>query len=180
MKKSIFIFSSLLPALLLFNACQTQVETVDMEAEKEAIIAVNEEEKNAYFDKEIIRLENVWMQEAGSKRIFSSEKSLSIINGWTEIKADYQNDFEADWWEDYEDVKADFSNYEINVYANSALVYHDILWTGKHLGEAFETEQKRILHLVKKEGSWKINFTAQLKVPVEPQDIEEENTEEGQ
>jgi hypothetical protein len=180
MKKSIFIFSSLLPALLLFNACQTQVETIDLESEKDAIIVVNEKERDAFFDKEMTRLEDVWVQEAGSKRILSSEKSLSIINGWSEIRANYQNDLEADRWEDYEDLWADFSNYEINVYTNSALVYHDILWTGKHLGEAFENESKRILHLVKKDGTWKISFIGQLKVPVKPQDIEEEITEEGQ
>ena len=178
MKKTIFIFSYLSLALLLFNACQTQVETVDIEAAKEVILAVNEEERDAYFDKDISRLEKIWLQEPGSKRIFTSENSLSIINGWSEIKANYQEDLEADYWESYEDVKADFSNYEINVFGNSALIYHDLTWTGKYLGEAFEYMSKRIVHLVNKDETWKISFIAQLKVPAEKQDIEEEKPSE--
>ena len=177
MKKSIFIFSYLLLALLLFNACQPPV---DIKSAKEAILAVNEEERDAFFDKDITRLENVWLQEPGSKRMFASEKSLSILNGWTEINANYQEDLESDVWESYEDVKADFSNYEINVFGNSALVYHDITWTGKYLGEEFENLQKRIVHLVNKDKTWKISFIAQLTVPAEKQDNEEKITEEGQ
>ena len=177
MKKTFIILSSLLLFTCLFNACQPQV---DIEAAKETIIAVNEEERDAFFAKDITRLSDVWVQEPGSKRYFTSEKSLTILNGWTEIKADYQEDFEADWWENYEDVKADFSNYEIYVFDNSALVYHDIKWTGKYLGEAFENMQKRIVHLVNKDETWKIGFIAQLNVPAEKPDIEEESTEEGQ
>ena len=177
MKQTNLIFSSLLLLILVFNACQP---TVDIEAAKEAIIAINEEERDAFFDRDITRLEEVWLQEPVSKRIFTSENSLHIINGWTDIKANYQEDLEGEWWEDYEDVKADFSNYEINVYGNSALAYHDIIWRGKHLGEAFETEQKRVMHLVKKDRTWKISFIAQLTVPVEKPDTDEETTEEDQ
>lgn len=177
MKSTFIIFGSLLLLSCLFNACQPQI---DVEAAKKSIIAVNEEERDAYFAKDIARLEKVWVQEPASKRYFSSERSLTILDGWAEIKADYQEDFEAEWWDDYEDVKADFSNYEIHVHGNSAIVYHDILWTGKHLGEPFESTQKRILFLVNLDGTWKMSFTAQLTVPEKTQDIEGEPAEEGQ
>jgi len=50
MKKTFIILSSLLLFTCLFNACQPQV---DIEAAKETIIAVNEEERDAFFAKDI-------------------------------------------------------------------------------------------------------------------------------
>jgi ketosteroid isomerase-like protein len=177
MKKTSITLSFLLLFMCLYNACQPQV---DIEAAKKAIIAINEEERDAFFAKDITRLADIWLQDSGSKRYFTSENSLTILDGWTEIKADYQEDFESDWWENYENVKADFSNYEIQVFNNSALVYHDITWSGKYLGEEFENLQKRVIYLLKKDETWKISFIAQLTVPVKEQDVEKETAEENQ
>jgi hypothetical protein len=176
MKRTFFILSSLLLFVCLFYSCQPQV---DIEAAKKAIIAVNEEERDAYFDKDISKLGDIWLQDSGSKRYFTSEKSLTVLNGWTEIEANYQENFEAGWLDDYEDVKADFLNYEITISGNSAMVYHDIHWTGMHLNEPFEVNQKRILNMVNQDGTWKICLTAQMTVPVEKPDIEEEAAEES-
>jgi hypothetical protein len=177
MKKTFITLSFLLLFMCLYNGCQPKV---DIEAAKKAIITINEEERDAFFAKDITKLADIWLQDPGSKRYFTSGNSLTILNGWTEIKADYQEDFESDWWESYENIKADFSNYEIQVFDNSALVYHDITWSGKYLGEAFENVQKRVIHLIKKNETWKISFIAQLTVPAKEQDIEEETTEESQ
>jgi hypothetical protein len=170
MKKSIYILNSILIILFLFSACKPKV---DIQKEQGAIIAVIEEERNAYFDRDISRLEAIWVQDSTSKRIFRSETALIILKGWTGINANYQEDFEADVWKDYEDLMADFSNWEINIYNNSALVYHDIHWTGKYFGEEVEAEQKRVVHLVKSDGTWKINFIAQITIPSQNQDMEE-------
>ena len=174
MKKNLLTLFALI--LLAGTSCQ---ERIDIEKEKEAIIAVNEEERTAFFDHEITRLEAIWVQEPTSQRIFTSENTLTILNGWTEIFTNYRESMDADWWNDYEDLLANFSNYEINVYDNTAMVYHDIKWTGKYLGEETEMNQKRVLHYVKIDGTWKIDFTAQLTIPVEKEEIEgEPETEE--
>ncbi len=57
-------------------SCQKKI---DIEKEKEAIIAVNEEELNAYFDHDTIRLGAIWVQKPTSKRIFTSENSLRTL-----------------------------------------------------------------------------------------------------
>ncbi len=174
MKKNLLTLFALI--LLVGTSCQ---EKIDIEKEKEAIIAVNEEERNAFFDHDITRLEAIWVQEPTSQRIFTSENTLTILNGWTEISTNYRESMDADWWNDYEDLMAYFSNYEINVYDNTALVYHDIKGTGKYLGEETEMNQKRVLHFVKIDGTWKIDFTVQLQIPVEKEEIEgEPETEE--
>ena len=174
MKK--YLISLIVLVFLAGTSCQ---EKIDIEKEKEAIIAVNEEERNAFFDHDITRLEAIWVQEPTSQRVFTSENTLTILNGWTEISTNYRESMDADWWNDYEDLMANFSNYEINVYDNTALVYHDIKFTGKYLGEETETNQKRVLHFVKIDGTWKIDFTAQLTIPIEKEEIEgESETEE--
>jgi hypothetical protein len=164
MKKSTCILSIIFFGVLVFSGCKPKV---DINKEEQAVIAVIEEERNAYFDRDLSRLEVIWVQDSTSKRIFRSETALIILNGWDEINANYREDIETDIWKDYEDLKADFSNYEINVYNNSALAYHDIFWTGKYQGEEVGAEQKRALHLVKIGGTWKIDFIAQLTIPAQ-------------
>jgi len=177
MKKTFYILGSLLLFTCIFNGCQPQV---DIEAAEKAVIAVNEEERDAFFAKDIIRLAEVWVQEPSSRRYFPSGKSLRVLNGWTEIKADYEEDFEAEWWDDYKDVKADFLNYVVSVNANSAVVYHDIHWTGMYLEEPFETNQNRIVYLVNHDDTWKISLIVQMTVPEEKEEVTEETAEEVQ
>ncbi|GAG92142.1 unnamed protein product [marine sediment metagenome] len=169
MKKYVFTLFALI--LLAGTSCQ---EKIDVEKENDAIIAVNEEERNAYLDHDITRLEAIWVQKSTSQRIFTSENALTILNGWTEIYTNYRESIDSEWWKDTEDLFASFSNYEINLYDNTALVYHDIKWTGKYLGEEMDFKQKRVIHFVKVEGTWKFDFTAQLEIPAEKEEIEEE------
>ncbi len=173
MKKYLWIFIAI--AFFASHSCQ---ETIDIEKEKEAVIAVNEEERDSYLDRDLSRLEAVWIQEPTSKRIFTSSR----LDGWKEIRANYEaainND---DWWENMEDISASFSGYEVNIFDNTALLYHDIHWTGKSEGDLIDMKQKRIVHLVKVDGTWKFDLIVQLSVPEEKVVIEDmpesENTE---
>ncbi len=58
---------------------------------------------------------------------------------------------------------------------NSAIVSYDVKWTGKHLGQSYEAEQKRVCHLIKTEEDWKFTLTIMMAIPVE-----KEETTEGQ
>jgi hypothetical protein len=71
-----------------------------------------------------------------------------------------------------DDVSASFSNYAVNIYDNTALLYHDIHWTGNFQGRRIDDKANRIVHLVKKEGAWKIDLIIQLFVPSGIEDIE--------
>jgi hypothetical protein len=142
-------------------------EKIDIIKEQKALIAVNEEERNAFFDHDLTRLEAIWVQKPTSKRIFTSENTLTILNGWTEIYTNYKESINADWWKDTENFFASFSNYEFNLYDNTALIFHDITWSGKQLGKEVVTKQKRIVHFVKEDGKWKFDFITQLTIPSE-------------
>ena len=166
---------TLIILVLAGASCQKEI---DIEKEKEAVIAVNEEEKDAYFDRDITRLEAIWIQKPTSQRIFRGDNRLKVLNGWTEIHDNYSEDIKSNWLEKSESVSASFDNYKVNIYNNTALVYHDISWTGKYLGKDMDLKQKRIVHFEKVDGIWKLDLTVQLTVPSEKEKTEAESETE--
>jgi hypothetical protein len=157
MKNHLWIL--LVSLLFAFQSCQ---ETIDIEKEKKAVIAVNEEERDAYFDRNLARLEAIWVQEATSQRRFISTRLV----GWNQIRENYEEDINSkEKWKEMENVSASFSNYVVNIYDNTALIYHDVQWTGKLFGKTIDNKQERIVHLVKIDGAWKIDLIIQLSVP---------------
>lgn len=52
---------------------------VDIDKEKAAVVAVNEEERDAYFDRDLARLEAIWIPEPTSK--YEAEKNCSSDKG---------------------------------------------------------------------------------------------------
>ncbi|MCK4992120.1 MAG: nuclear transport factor 2 family protein [Bacteroidales bacterium] len=167
-----YLWTSLIALVFLAGtSCQ---EKIDIEKEKEAVIAVNEEERDAYFDRDLARLEAIWIQEPTSQRVFTSRNALSVLDGWKQIHANYEEDINnTDRWENYEDLSAPFSNYDVKIHDNTALLYHDIHWTGKSGGEVIDVKQKRIVHFVKEDGAWKFDLTVQLTVPAEKEVVED-------
>ena len=148
-------------------------EKLDIEKEKQAVISVNEEERDAYFDRDLSRLEAIWIQEPNSRRVFASSSGPRVLDGWNQIYSNYETDINnAEMWESSEDVFASFSNYDIKIYKNTALIYHDIHWTGKVNGEPIDWNQKRIVHCVKDDGVWKLDLIVQMSVP-EKDEVEE-------
>ena len=154
-------------------ACYSCMQTTDIEQEKQALISVNEEERDAYFARDLARLEAIWVQDSTSRRIFTSENDIRVLDGWMQIRSNYEKSINDDeMWENAVDVFATFSNNNVVLHGNSAILYHDIQWSGTYMGEPFDNKQKRVVCFVKEGDSWKINLTVQMNVP------EEESAEE--
>jgi hypothetical protein len=163
MKKFFWLF--IVPLLIAGSSCQ---KTLDPEKEKEVLIALNEEERDAYFAHDLARLENVWKQLPTSRRVFSTASGITELYGWDEIRANYDEDInDAEKWERMADVAASFSNYDVQLAGKTALMYHDIHWTGTYGGGPLDMKQKRIVHCVKQGGAWKFDMTVQMTVPDE-------------
>ena len=162
MKKYVLTLFALI--LLAGTSCQ---EKIDIEKEKEAIKAVIEEEKNAYFDRDITRIGATWVQDPTSRKMFLTQEGLIYLNGWSEVNQHDKESVESDEWEGSEDIMAHFSDYEINIYNNTALVFCNTKWTGKYKEEEISGEQKRILHFVKVDGVWKYDLMAMYSIPAE-------------
>ena len=152
------IFLSLV-AIVFAVSCQ---ERIYVEYEKKAVIAVNEEERDAYFDRDLARLEAIWIQEPTSHRRYWEMR----MDGWEQIRADYEGKInDTVRWEIMKDQSVSFSNYTVNLYDKSALVYHDVRSTGKYMGVRFDNMHNRIVHLVKVDEAWKIDLIVELNNP---------------
>ena len=156
-------------SLLAVVCCQDES---GIEKEKKAIIAVIEAEKSAYYNQDLSGLDESWIQESSSRKLFLTSHGITELTGWKEI---HQNNIEAierDWNEHLETVQ--YSNYSIEVYGTTALVYHDSEHKITDHEEGSILNMKRILHLVKIDDEWKIDLMAMYFMPHIPrgQEIE--------
>ena len=141
MKKILFAFIAF--SLLASVCCQDES---NIEKEKKAIMAVIEEEKDAYYKQDLVSLDNSWNQETTARKLFLSPNGFTELDGWTKI---HQNNVEAcerEWSESSE--PAEFSNFTINLYGNTALVLHDSNHKINSQEEESTLKMKRILHMV--------------------------------
>lgn len=147
-------------SLLAVVCCQDESA---IEKEKKTIIAVIEAEKTAYYTQDLSGLDESWVQEASSRKLFLTTHGITELAGWNEI---HQNNIEAlerDWNEHLETVQ--YSNYSINVYGNTAIVLHDSEHRMTHQEEENILNMRRIIHLVKIDDEWKIDLLAMYFLP---------------
>lgn len=178
MKKPIYIISSFLLAAFLISACQPKEAVIDIEKEKAAIIAVIEEERDAFLDGDAATCMATWIQDSNSRKMFMSQDGLTDLNGYEEVYKQLEENIESLASEETEDIMAHFLNYEFKFYNNTALVFCNTKWTGKYKGEEIDGEQKRILHFVKVDGVWKFDLAAMYKIPKEEEKQNQESETE--
>ncbi len=156
-------------ALLLIAGSSSCQRKIDIEKEKEAIKAVIEEELAAYVDRDFSRVEATWVHESTSRDYYMSSTGVVKRIGWSVIaKSDKEHIENKDLWDDMENYNGEHSNFDIVVYGNTALAFHQ---TKFFVGEEFTNGQERIVHLVKVEGEWKIDFLGMYIFP--PEEVEE-------
>lgn len=155
--------------LLAVVCCQDES---GIEEEKKAIIALIEAEKTAYYMQDVAGLDESWVQEPFSRKLFLTPHGITELIGWDEIHQNNAETLERDWTEHIETVQ--YSNYSINVYGNTALVYHDSEHQITDHGNESVLVMRRIVHLVKIDEEWKIDMLAMYFMPHNPvgQEIE--------
>jgi PBP1b-binding outer membrane lipoprotein LpoB len=174
MRKAVLVYGMILFLPLLFNSCQP---AVDMNKEKEALISLINEEKKAYFERDTTLMATLWVHDSTARKIYMTQKGPVLFNGWAEVHAHDMGNAASEMWDDMEDGKIDFSDYEINIYHNTALVLCHAKGSFTLKGEDLKGEQERIQHMVKKDGKWKFDLMAIYNLPEEE---ESETAEEIQ
>lgn len=166
----ICLFSLL--AMFLYN-CQSQV---DVEAEKEAILAVIQAESESARDGDYEKLISLYIQDDLQTRLNLGSESYSIQTGWDEL---------GPLFERYKDPEVDRSglrvskeNPVIKVTGNTAWIICDNIWEGEVDGEAVSWGGLQVTFLEKVEGEWKFSFAAWLRKPEPPEEAEEPEAEE--
>ena len=106
---------------------------------------------------------------------YSKGKDLRFTDLTPQFLKELKDFLERDRRDNLDFVKVNDSNFDINVYGNTALVFHDTQWSAKYHGTPVYMDQTKILHLVKVEGKWKIDLMAMYNIP----DKEEADDENG-
>lgn len=138
--------------------------------EKKAIKAVIEKEKTAYYERDLAALDEAWIQEPSSRKLFITSNGITELDGWAKIHQNNVEAVEREWNESTD--PALYSNFSINVYGITATVLHD----SDHLmmveEEVSTLKMRRILHMVKVEEEWKIDLMAMYFVPLAARGVE--------
>ena len=168
MKK--IIFSILALSLIAGNSsCQ---EKIDIEKEKEAIMAVLQEEGIAAAAMDMERLFAVYVQDSLDTRLQTRKYNYTIYTGWDEIKSLFESWTERDRT-GFEDAKNWKENMILKVIDDCAWLICDNHWSWKNEGEPGEQVNIEITFLEKIEGEWKISFTAFVTKPEPEKEVQE-------
>ncbi len=129
----------------------------DPEVEKEAVKAVIEEEKAAFYAADLDRIAATWVDDnSGRKVVIKGDEIGETIGTDAILENDRaalarEIDGETQW-------DSDYLNYDIHVYGESALAYFVSRHRATTAEGSMETRFRRMVHLVKKDGKWKMDM----------------------
>jgi hypothetical protein len=140
---------------MIFSACQ---EKLDVNKEKEAIIAALNGESEAYIAMDSTKWMSYWIQDDQTLRVNVSEESYNIV-GWKQMYENMKENMANDSMvADYTDMKFTKSNLYIKVYPECAWAFFDEKFTANYKGEPTESDDIQVRILEKVDGQWKIAF----------------------
>jgi len=159
---------------LLFSSCQRKV---DIDKEKEAIKAVMEAEKKGFFDKSLEEMAATWVQKPSSVKMFMTQEGEVDLFGWAKISEHSKAEL-AGMDPEYKNMNVEFSDFQFNIYENSAWTIFKARWDWTYKEEQKKAEQTRIMAFEKADGKWKATLMAIYNVPT-VKEAEQSRTDKG-
>ncbi len=170
MKKIIFSFL----AVLVIPCCTPPQEEIDVAKEQEAIIAVIEEETDAFLNRDFDRLAATNVQDETNIRLAASESDYSYFVGWEQLSSAYKEFFRDN--PESDSGKYVKTNHHIKVYEESAWdIFDEIRYDAE--GEV-SWKSIGVRFLEKVEGEWKIIYLSQVNTSSYEDEGEEEDDDE--
>ena len=133
-------------------------ENIDIEKEKEAILALITEETNAYHDKDFERFAECYVQNEINIRILGGEGEFSYTVGWEKVGSGFKESFENN--PDPTPNNEVKKNFKIKVYNDCAWIVfeeEDFNDNGESNGKGIGTN-----FLEKVDGKWKIAYLSRV------------------
>jgi hypothetical protein len=177
MKKIIY---SILALFIIAGGSSCQ-KKIDIEKEKQAIIAVIEEETNSFMANDYDRFAATYVQDSTFIRLNATKTDYdyivgwgyNYIVGWEGIGLGFREGFEGN--PDTLLNTFENSNYKIKVYPESAWAVYDENWYSRE-GELVEYNiDVRFLEKVK--GEWKIVYLSTINTTSYGEEVEEDEEE---
>lgn len=153
-------FWPVITLLVLFaTSCQQEV---GLEKEKEAILAVLQEEAAAVAASDFDRFRATHVQDGMETRVELGIYGYNIYQGWEEVGTLMKDYLEGNQMKDPVNRK---ENVRIKVSGHSAWLTCDNIWNMGSGGSKTEQNNLLIVFLEKIEGKWKISFAAYYSKP---------------
>lgn len=153
--------------LLVFITGTSCNEKTDSEKEKEAIKAVIEQEKDAFFSQNFSLMAETWLHEPSSVKIYLSAEGQLKFEGWDAISQHDQINL-ADTTLNRHTVNLSFRDFQIYMLGDeSAWVMYEAVWEGMNQGNPIYMVQTRINVLKKVGDNWKFSLMSIYNQPKE-------------
>ena len=166
------IFSILALSLMIGTMCCQ--ETINIEEEKKAIIAVLEEESAGIINQDFARLSETWIQDETVNYIGSGKISYSNLVGWDEISPRFKEAIESNPDPIY--TKMVKANFKIKVFNKSAWANYNEINYNNEGNIANNLLINKILENV--DDEWKIVFTSVVVKSSWEEEVEKEEESE--
>lgn len=155
-----YFFPLFIIAILIGTSCQLKI---NHEKEKEAIMAVLQEESDGYKSMDKDRIFATHIQGSEEVRLELGVYGYNTYQGWDKIEALIGDFVEGSGSFNMENTK---ENVILKVTGNSAWLTCDNVWKANQGGTENEISNIQIVFLEKVKGEWKISFTAYYSKPV--------------
>lgn len=141
--------------ILAGTSCHNEV---DIEKEKEAIIAVIENETKSYFDSNYEQQSISFLQDESLIVLVSGKKEYGYAVGWDQVSKNHKTNYEKNPLPDTDRFQN--IDYKIKVYEKSAwAVYDEMVYSGE--GE-FIRKVINVRFLEKVDGAWRIAYLSHV------------------
>ena len=159
----IFVGTILAFLIIAGSSCQ---QTVNVEKEKEAILAVLEEEGAALLAKDKDRLFALHVQDELETRLELGEYGYNAFIGWDEVGGLLGDAISGQGLLIGEDAVNKIDKIIIKVTGNTAWITYDNTWEWTVEGNKEGYSNIRVTFLEKIKGEWKISFAAYYSKPM--------------
>jgi len=150
----------ILIAILMVTAISCEDKT-DIEKEKAAVIAVIEEETDAFIQKDYERWANTYLQDETNIRLSASISGYGHIVGWNKLSTGFKEYFDEPLTEE-PSMAGEKTNYQVKIYDDVAWVMCDEKFKNTETGEYSNWEAVEARILEKVDSQWKIVFLAYI------------------
>lgn len=143
--------------VVFFTACQ---ETVDPEAEKQAIIDVINAETDAYLDYDFEKVISFYVQDSLNIRLSAGADNHVYLEGWDQIEEFFRNDIIEGNMDALPNthIHVEKNDYKIKLLEESAFVTCTETWTYTTDDNVIEINSRQVRFMQKIDGEWKIAF----------------------
>jgi hypothetical protein len=164
-------------SILAATACQEQI---DVDKEKEAIIAVVNAQSEAYLARDLETLSSYMVQDSTNIRLSANKWQYEYNLGWEKVSELYEKDFADDSaWAKFENLRYERKDFNIKVYPKSAwAVFKTVyMWEEDTIPNKWKSIESRILEKV--DGEWKIAYQCNIGKSSYKKKEKEEEAAEG-